>query len=124
VSEPYVVDFGGGPVALPGILAGIHRLSVAEQEAEAAAAEARHAHPAWTVAGEIERCDDVVRLRELAILYRQVLLEQHEAAGHLVPGECGPCASALAVLDPGLACDRRKGWQRNYVAAVCASATR
>lgn len=61
---------------------------------------------------------EVARTRAVAQTYRNAMVGQHEWGGHLIDGDCTPCAKAAADLDGSLACQRYQQWQREYEAAA------
>jgi hypothetical protein len=65
---------------------------------------------------------EVERLRAVAWQLHSAMTGQHEAGEHfldqLLGEECVKCAEAADHLDPSLACDDYKSWQKAYVDAL------
>lgn len=71
-----------------------------------------------TYAHAVDQITDVGLLRDLVIQYREAMCGQHDLLGHILAGDCDPCALAAQECDPDEACGHYHRWQRQYTDAL------
>ncbi|MFF3867384.1 hypothetical protein [Micromonospora sp. NPDC001898] len=113
---------------IPDLLAEVDRLHTENlRMTEAAASDVRRVRELVTdMAGETNglACQvasltaELEQVRKVAMLYRASMVGQHDWAGHLIEGNCGPCQRAMDEVDGSLACEAYQQWQAEYVAAI------